>query len=82
LPVVLDDVHVVGCGKEARKRRRFRVPQRGRDNSILDKDIQALFDEKRRVQDNEAEAERQHIIAGADLEKRSNDSLWIASVSY
>jgi hypothetical protein len=41
----------------------------------LDEDVERLLDQQGRVEDDQPEAERQHIIAGADLEEGANRSL-------
>ena len=40
--------------------------------TILVQDGQALLNEKTGVEDNQAEAERENVVAGADLEEGSN----------
>jgi hypothetical protein len=43
--------------------------------AILDQDVEALLDQQRRVEDNQAEAQREHVVARAHLEERANRSL-------
>ena len=94
LPVVLDDVDVVGDGEEAGEGGGFGVPEgRGYDalvilvwtkarspescgrHTALNEDIDALLDEQRSIEDNQAVAQRQHIVAGAHLEKGPDRTL-------
>jgi hypothetical protein len=42
--------------------------------TILVEDVEALFDQQRRVQDDQAVANRQHIVAGAGLEEGADRS--------
>ena len=47
----------------------------GEVHTALDEDVQTLLNEQSGVQDYESVAERQHIVRGADFEKRSYRSL-------
>ena len=87
LPVVLNQVDVIGGGEETRKGRGGGVPQRRRDNTcwhtgsaasskpepsertILDQDGEALLDQQAGVEDDQTKAQRQDIVARAELEE-------------
>ena len=45
--------------------------------TILDQDIKTLFDGKSSVEDNKAEAKREHIVAPSHFEEVSNRFLYI-----
>jgi hypothetical protein len=43
--------------------------------AILYQDIETLLDQQRRVENNQTEAQREHVVARAHLEERANRSL-------
>lgn len=50
--------------------------RRREDATILNEDVQTLFDRERGVENDQTEAERQHIVAGADLEEIADGALF------
>lgn len=71
---------LIRCLWNVSQRELSAATRRGVD-TILNQDAQALLDEKSRVEDDQSEAERQHIVAGSDLEEGSYDALRIVIVS-
>lgn len=49
--------------------------------TILEQDVEALFDEQVGVEEDEAERQRQDVVAGADLEKVADGFLQVGTVS-
>lgn len=41
-------------------------------HTVLDQDVEALLDEQVVVENNEAEGQREDVVAAADLEKLAN----------
>lgn len=48
--------------------------------TILNEDVQALLDEEVVVEDDQSERERQHVVAGSDLQKLADSPLHAQSV--
>lgn len=75
LPIVLNDVDVIGDCEQAGEGGCLGVPERGGDDAALDEDVQALLDEEGGVEDDEAVAEREHVVAGAHFEEGADCTL-------
>ena len=54
--------------------------QAGWELAILNENIQAFFHRERGVEDDEAETQREDIVAGADLQEIANGTLFDAAL--
>lgn len=48
-----------------------------KSHTILNQNVQTLLDGKRRIEDDESEAERQDIVGVSGLEKIANGTLFV-----